>query len=54
MSGDNVDKRKLYQADVDKLDGKYLFLGRLAEYTYYNMDQVVEMVINRIGEYLKR
>ncbi|HEB11382.1 MAG TPA: UDP-galactopyranose mutase [Spirochaetales bacterium] len=54
MSGDNVDKRKLYQADVDKLNGKYLFLGRLAEYKYYNMDQVVEMVINRIGEYLKR
>ncbi len=53
MSGDNVDKRKLYQADVDKLNGKYLFLGRLAEYKYYNMDQVVEMVINRIGEYLK-
>ena len=53
MSGDNVEKRELYQAEVDKLKGKYLFLGRLAEYKYYNMDQVVEMVIKKIGEYLK-
>ncbi len=30
-----------YQAEVDKLKGSVLFVGRLADYKYYNMDQAV-------------
>jgi len=30
-----------YQAEIRKLNGTVLFAGRLADYTYYNMDQAV-------------
>ena len=43
----NVESNLLFQkykAEADKLD-KINFIGRLAEYKYYNMDQVVGRVI---------
>lgn len=36
---------KLYQAEMEK-EEKVVFLGRLAEYRYYNMDGVVRRVLN--------
>ncbi|MDM8562069.1 UDP-galactopyranose mutase [Candidatus Marithioploca araucensis] len=32
---------KKYQAEIEKLKGRVLFAGRLADYQYYNMDQAV-------------
>jgi UDP-galactopyranose mutase len=37
---------KQYYEEAEKLDGKVYFIGRLAEYKYYNMDQVVGRVLN--------
>jgi UDP-galactopyranose mutase len=36
---------------VEKLEktGEYIFVGRLAEYKYYNMDQVIEKAIEKIS-----
>ncbi len=34
-----------YKAIADRLDEKVLFLGRLAEYKYYNMDQIVGVAL---------
>ncbi len=39
------DKFALYQEDMEK-EKKVLFLGRLAEYRYYNMDAVVRSALN--------
>jgi len=30
-----------YQKEAEKLQGRVLFAGRLADYQYYNMDQAV-------------
>ena len=30
-----------YENEAKKLEGKVLFIGRLADYMYYNMDQAV-------------
>ncbi len=38
---DNHRIYKKYRDEAGKLEGKVYFLGRLAEYKYYNMDQVV-------------
>lgn len=35
-----------YQNEVRKLSGKVIFLGRLAEYKYFNMDQIVGRALN--------
>jgi UDP-galactopyranose mutase len=47
---ENMDKREKYLKDVQALEatGKLLFVGRLAEYKYYNMDQVVDAVMKKI------
>lgn len=37
----NLKTYHLYEKEVAKLDGKVIFAGRLADYMYYNMDQVV-------------
>jgi UDP-galactopyranose mutase len=37
----NADLYRRYEADAEKLAGKVSFVGRLATYKYYNMDQVV-------------
>jgi UDP-galactopyranose mutase len=55
MTEDNMKKREQYMKEVKKLEesGKYIFVGRLAEYKYYNMDQVIESSKKKIEEYLK-
>jgi len=35
-----------YQKEADKLRGKVFFLGRLAQYRYYNMDQAIRAAID--------
>jgi UDP-galactopyranose mutase len=35
-----------YKSEVAKLNGSVLFAGRLADYTYYNMDQAVARALN--------
>lgn len=37
---------KKYEAEVEKLKGRVLFVGRLAEYQYYNMDQAVARALS--------
>ena len=39
---------KKYKEEVDKLENTS-FMGRLAEYKYYNMDQVVSRVLQHLG-----
>jgi UDP-galactopyranose mutase len=36
----------LYQQEAQRLEGKVIFAGRLAEYKYYNMDQVVARALH--------
>jgi UDP-galactopyranose mutase len=52
MPKENMEKGEQYMAKAKELEksGKYLFIGRLAEYKYYNMDQVIEETIKRISE----
>jgi UDP-galactopyranose mutase len=43
---------RLYREEADRLEGRVLFVGRLADYQYYNMDQVAAralMVFDRIA-----
>lgn len=51
MTEDNINKKNKYMELVNKIekDGKHIFIGRLAEYTNYNMDQVVKAVINKLS-----
>ena len=44
---DNNEKYKKYKLEADKLDNVY-FGGRLAEYKYYDMHQVIESALNFI------
>lgn len=46
---ENFERRDRYQAEVEKLEGKgtHAFIGRLAEYKYYNMDQVIAEALER-------
>ena len=55
MTEDNMDKRKMYVEEIEKLEntGNFIFTGRLAEYKYYNMDQAVFASLNKIREYMK-
>lgn len=50
MDEQNLGRRERYMAEVRRLEerGTHLFVGRLAEYTYYNMDQVIKRAIDRI------
>lgn len=34
--------------------GRYLFIGRLAEYKYYNMDQALEAVFDKVDTWIKK
>lgn len=56
MNDENMEKRKLYIQQVEKLEehGEFLFVGRLAEYKYYNMDEVVGNSIEKTREWLRR
>lgn len=53
---ENNRKRIEYQIFVEELEsnGKHLFLGRLAEYKYYNMDDAILRTVTRINEWLNR
>lgn len=53
ISPENIEKRTQYMEEVARLEatGKYLFVGRLAEYKYYNMDQVVDAVMKKISHF---
>ncbi|ODN29823.1 UDP-galactopyranose mutase [Fervidobacterium thailandense] len=55
MTRENMERREKYMKEVEKLEktGEYLFIGRLAEYKYYNMDQVIEAAMEKIKERLK-
>jgi UDP-galactopyranose mutase len=50
MTEDNMAKRELYMNDAANLEasGKMLFVGRLAEYKYYNMDQVIAATMAKV------
>jgi len=52
MSDENLSKRERYLADSGRLEesGAFTFIGRLAEYKYYNMDQVIESVMRKISQ----
>lgn len=51
MTPENMERRERYLKEVEKLEktGEYIFVGRLAEYKYYNMDQVIEKAIEKIS-----
>jgi UDP-galactopyranose mutase len=50
MDDRNLAMRAAYMKDVEALEkaGSHLFIGRLAEYAYYNMDQVVAATIRKV------
>ncbi len=52
MNDENMTLREKYMNEVRTLEetGKYLFVGRLAEYAYYNMDQVIGRTIEKIKQ----
>ena len=56
MTQDNLDKREKYMEEVEKLEktGEYIFVGRLAEYKYYNMDEVIDSSLKKVENYLKK
>lgn len=41
----NHELYKKYATEAKKLDGKVFFVGRLAEYKYYNMDEIVSAAL---------
>ena len=49
---DNYELYKKYKAEVEKLD-KVIFCGRLADYKYYNMDQVIARALMIFEQRLK-
>ncbi|MBO4738543.1 MAG: UDP-galactopyranose mutase [Bacteroidales bacterium] len=53
---ENERLRVRYMQDVKDLEnqGTHLFIGRLAEYKYYNMDLAIDSAINRVEQWLKR
>lgn len=44
-TGANRQQYALYGEEANTLGGKVIFAGRLADYTYYNMDKVVERAL---------
>lgn len=51
----NSSIRARYMRQVDNLErqGTHLFVGRLAEYTYYNMDQVIKQAMEKADYWIK-
>jgi len=47
---ENQELYKRYEKEADKLDGKVLFIGRLAGYRYYNMDQAVARALSQFNK----
>ncbi|HPJ87722.1 MAG TPA: UDP-galactopyranose mutase [Thermotogota bacterium] len=54
MNDENLKKREKYIKEVERLEktGKVFFVGRLAEYKYYNMDQVILRSLQKTEEWL--
>lgn len=52
MTQENLERREKYMKEVEKLErtGEYIFVGRLAEYKYYSMDQVIEISMKKLKE----
>lgn len=52
LNQENAGKRQAYMDHVQDLEeqGHVLFAGRLAEYRYYNMDQVIASVMKKVGQ----
>ncbi len=50
MTKENLEKRQRYLAEIKKEESEHccLFTGRLAEYRYYNMDQVIAAVMEKV------
>lgn len=50
LTPENLRKRDLYLAEMarEELGGRLVFVGRLAEYRYYNMDQVIEAALSKV------
>ncbi|NJD03532.1 MAG: UDP-galactopyranose mutase [Ruminiclostridium sp.] len=50
---ENISKRELYMAKVKDFEktGHFLFIGRLAEYKYYNMDQVIYATLSKLNKF---
>ncbi len=55
MDDDNMAKRERYWKDAAALEaqGSTLFIGRLAEYVYYNMDQVIAATMRKVTGWLR-
>jgi UDP-galactopyranose mutase len=55
VNRENNSKRLKYMAEAEMLEkkGTCFFIGRLAEYKYYNMDQVIAEAFNKTGSILK-
>jgi UDP-galactopyranose mutase len=47
------DMYSLYSEEAEKLKGKVYFVGRLADYKYYNMDQVVGVALQFFDKQIK-
>lgn len=47
---ENNELYKKYYEETKKLEGKVFFVGRLAEYKYYNMDQIVGVALKVFKE----
>ncbi len=49
MTKENMERREHYMREVAALEktGRWLFVGRLAEYKYYNMDQVIAAALHK-------
>lgn len=50
MTKENMEAREKYMKEVEALEQKksHIFIGRLAEYKYYNMDQVIKSTLEKI------
>lgn len=53
LTPDNITRREAYLTQSAKLEetGRHIFVGRLAEYRYYNMDQVIASVIEKLAKH---
>jgi UDP-galactopyranose mutase len=53
INQENNEKRERYLQEVKSLEtqGACLFIGRLAEYKYYNMDQVIAAAMKKMAAY---
>jgi UDP-galactopyranose mutase len=50
LTKENLEKRRQYRELAEELEkqGSHFFIGRLAEYSYYNMDEVIASVLDKL------